>query len=179
MASAYQTIQNSQFLNYHNFSKFRGIKPKKGDLCYRDLLVKTHHYVLTIRLSHTLRCQGISGSLALHTAVAMGKLSRDQLLQKAYWAVKLLLSPTTFHSGFEHWRAHVQVWKDSFVIWGERVFLLWFLLWCFFQSDSQNHYANWLIKSEIPPLFNTFRLLSNRFFSEQNGPVLKFLRQIM
>ena len=42
------------------------------------------YYVLTIRLSHALRCQGMSGSLALHTAVAMGKLSRDQLLQKAY-----------------------------------------------------------------------------------------------
>ena len=28
MASAYQTIQNSQFLNYHYFSKIRGIKPK-------------------------------------------------------------------------------------------------------------------------------------------------------
>ena len=61
MASAYQTIQNSQFLNYHYFSKFRGIKPKIDKLtnstqlypslsgCYlegicghlNDLLVKT------------------------------------------------------------------------------------------------------------------------------------------
>ena len=61
MASAYQTIQNSQFFNYHYFSKIRDIKPKidkltnstqlypsleskklwllfKGDLWSRDLL---------------------------------------------------------------------------------------------------------------------------------------------
>ena len=64
MVSAYQTIQNSQFLNYHYFSKFRGIRPNiekltnwiqlyppleskkswllyKGDLWSRDLLVKS------------------------------------------------------------------------------------------------------------------------------------------
>ena len=38
VASAYQTIQNSQFFNRCYFSKFRGIKPKIDNLTYSTQL---------------------------------------------------------------------------------------------------------------------------------------------